>query len=330
MIKYSVIVPAYNSGSTIRSCLSSLLNQSLPKEDYEIIVVDDGSTDDTSSLIMEYPVKYLWQPNKGPAAARNHGAREAKGSIILFTDSDCVPARNWIEEMVRPFNSADIIAVKGAYRTNQKSLTARFAQIEFQERFELLMRAESIDMVDTYSAAFRHDIFLQHGGFDEAFPAANNEDTDLSYKLSLTGNRMVFNPMAIVFHLRHPDSIPKYFRQKFRRGFWRMVVYKRYPGKMIKDTYTPQSLKFQIVFLFGALSSLSLSFLDGLFQYASIIFFASFAVSALPFSLFSIKKDFPVGVLSPFFLAIRAFSIGSGVLYYFYTQTKRTIFLKNH
>ena len=330
MVKYSVIVPSYNSSSTIRSCLSSLLNQSLSKEDYEIIVVDDGSTDNTRSIIMEFPVKYLWQPNSGPAAARNHGAREAKGSIILFTDSDCVPAYDWIEEMVKPFKSADIIAVKGAYGTYQKSLVARFAQVEFQERFELLMKAESIDMVDTYSAAFRHDTFRQHGGFDESFPVANNEDTDLSYKLSLTGNRMVFNPMAVVFHLRHPDTIYKYFRQKFWRGFWRMVVYKRFPGKMVKDTYTPQSLKFQIVFLFGALSLLLLSFLNGTVLYVSIIFCAAFAASAVSFSVFSIKKDFSVGLLSPFFLAIRAFSIGSGILYYFYTQTKRTIFLKNH
>lgn len=330
MVKYSVIVPSYNSGSTIRSCLSSLLNQSLSKEDYEIIVVDDGSTDNTGSIIMEFQVKYLWQPNSGPAAARNHGAREAKGGIILFTDSDCVPAYNWIEEMIKPFKSADIIAVKGAYGTYQKSLVARFAQIEFQERFELLMKAESIDMVDTYSAAFRRDTFRQHGGFDESFPVANNEDTDLSYKLSLTGNRMVFNPMAVVFHLRHPDTIYKYFRQKFWRGFWRMVVYKRFPGKMVKDTYTPQSLKFQIVFLFGALSLLLLSFLNGTVLYVSIIFCAAFGVSAVPFSVFSIKKDFSVGLLSPFFLAIRAFSIGSGILYYFYTQTKRTIFLKNH
>src|SRR3972149_10647300 len=134
--RISVIVPAYNAGKTIGQALSAITNQSYPAELYEIIVVDDGSTDDTVEEIKKFPVKYIWQKNSGPATARNRGVTYANGDTILFTDSDCMPDVNWISEMVKPFKDINVMAVKGAYRNKQKSIVARFAQLEFEERFE--------------------------------------------------------------------------------------------------------------------------------------------------------------------------------------------------
>jgi glycosyltransferase involved in cell wall biosynthesis len=315
-VKYSVIVPAYNAGKTISDCLGALTRQSVDEAEYEIIVVDDGSRDNTAKIVQSLPVRYLHQPNKGPAAARNHGSREARGSIILFTDSDCVPAPDWIEKMTGSFTDPGVVAVKGAYRTNQRSLFARFAQVEFEERFELLKRAASIDMVDTYSAAYRSVVFKQAGGFDESFPVANNEDTELSYKLSRMGRKMVFNPDAVVYHLNHPDSLRRYARLKFWRGYWRMVVYRRYPDKMMKDTYTPQTLKLQILFLFLAVGWLPAMLLwpkDIVYPMAATFFL--YGLSMVPFALLAVKRDPVVGMLSPFFLSIRAASLGLGFLW---------------
>ncbi len=312
----SVIVPVYNAHESINRCIEALLDQTYQREKYEVIVVDDGSTDGTADIIKDYPVKYIYQKNQGPAAARNKGAKQARGDIILFTDSDCVAANNWIEEMVRPFQSTEVVAVKGVYRTNQKSLTARFAQIEFEERFEMLKKVKSIDMVDTYSAAFRREIFLKEGGFDESFPVANNEDTELSYKISKAGYKMVFNPNALVYHLNHPDSIKKYFRLKFWRGYWRMVVYKMYPDKMLKDTYTPQTLKLQILFLFFIIICLPfIWFLPDLMLYPLILSSVLFILSCLPFIKLATKKDTKVAMVSPFFLSLRAVSIGLGSIW---------------
>jgi GT2 family glycosyltransferase len=220
-----------------------------------------------------------------------------------------------MEEMTGPFQDTDVIAVKGAYKTSQRSLTARFAQVEFEERFKILRKASSIDMVDTYSAAFRKDVFWKIGGFDESFPVANNEDTDLSYKLSKLGYRMVFNPEAIVYHLNHPDTIQRYARLKFWRGYWRMVVYRRYPDKMFKDTYTPQTLKLQIAFLF--LSLLCISFI-WLFPSAMFYLFlfsiGMFGISSIPFTYLAFRNDMIIGFLSLFFLSLRAASIGLGIM----------------
>ncbi len=314
-MRISVIVPVFNSEKTIGKCLDSLLNQAFPREDYEVIIVDDGSTDSTAQILKGYSVKVITQTNRGPATARNVGAEEAKGEILLFTDADCVPSENWVEEMLKPFHDEEVKAVKGAYKTRQKSMVARFSQLEFEERFELLKKAPSIDMVDTYSAGYRKKGFIHMKGFDTSFPVANNEDTELSYRMSSQGHKMVFNPNAIVYHLGHSESLKKYAVLKFWRGYWRMVVYKRFPDKMIKDSYTPQTLKLQILFLFLSAACLPLAFLFPPYgKYPFYLMSLFFIFSTFPFTLAVIKKDLLVGIFSPIFLLVRAASIGLGAL----------------
>lgn len=315
-MKVTVIIPIYNNQESIKKCIEALLRQDYPKSDYEVIVVNDGSTDGTADVVNAYPVRYISQKNQGPAAARNRGAGEATGDIILFTDSDCVPDPDWIREMVKPFDVPDVVAVKGAYKTSQRALTARFAQIEFEERFNMLKKAESIDMVDTYSAGFRRGIFLEMEGFDTSFPVANNEDTELSYRMSRLGFRMIFNPGAVVCHLNHPDSIKRYARLKFWRGYWRMVVYKRFPDKMIKDTYTPQTLKLQILSLFLFFAGIPLIlFFPAAGIFLLFITSLSFLFLSVPFTMLAFSKDPVVGLFTPFLLLVRAALIGIGVLW---------------
>jgi cellulose synthase/poly-beta-1,6-N-acetylglucosamine synthase-like glycosyltransferase len=312
----SIVVPAYNAGATLGACLEALLGQSVPRESCEVIVVDDGSTDDTPAVLARFPVTAVRQGNRGPAAARNRGASLARGEVVLFTDADCVPGAGWVAQMLAPFADARVAAVKGAYRTAQRSLVARFCQAEFEERFAMLRRAPQIDMVDTYAAAFRREVFAAMNGFDESFPVANNEDTDLSWRLAAAGHRMVFNPEAVVSHLKHPDTLRKYARQKFWRGYWRMVVYRRFPGKMVRDTYTPQTLKLQVFTLAGAAAALAAGLVWAPALWLSAASLLVFLASAAPFALQTAKRDKAVALLSPLFLAVRAASIGAGVLWY--------------
>ncbi|MBN1426679.1 glycosyltransferase [Candidatus Fermentibacteria bacterium] len=240
----SVIIPAYNAEDTIERALRAVHNQTVPRDSFEIIVVDDGSTDATATIAASLADRVLSQTRSGPAAARNHGAEAARGDVLVFTDSDCEPHSQWLDQLTAPMADPAVIAVKGAYKTRQRSIAARFAQVEFEERYRRLLGYRFIDFVDTYSAAIRAQAFREAGGFDLRFPKANNEDVDLSYKLAARGARMVFAPDAVVYH-RHPQSLTKYLRTKFLRAYWRAMVYRRHPAKLLADSYTPQLLKVQ-------------------------------------------------------------------------------------
>jgi glycosyltransferase involved in cell wall biosynthesis len=308
----SVIVPAYNAEKTLAFCLEALGNQSHSKENFEVVVIDDGSTDRTAQIARRFRIIYEYQRNRGPAAARNKGAALAQGNVILFTDADCVPERNWVEEMIRPFKDPTVAAVKGAYRTKQKELAARFAQAEFEDRYTLLEKKDVIDMIDTYSAAFKRDVFEKAGGFDESFPVANNEDTDLSYRLATSGHKLVFNPKAIVYH-SHPNSIFHYLRVKYWRGYYRIVVYRRFPEKAVSDSYTPKVIKVQTLLTALSLPLLFLSvFRTGLLALVGLIW-SLVCLSSIPFSVKVFKKDRAVGLLSPLLVFLRAgvFALGS-------------------
>ena len=311
-VRYSVVIPAYNAGRTLPDTLAALRNQSVPPEDYEVIVLDDGSTDETPSVVRRLGAKCITQPNRGPAAARNSGVRAARGEFVLFTDADCVPERDWIRQMTLPFRNQRTAGVKGAYRTRQTEPAARFAQAEFEDRYDLLEKFPAIDMVDTYSAAFRRDVLVSMGLFDESFPVASNEDTELSYRLCAAGHRLVFNRKAVVYH-RHPDTFSKYLRLKFKRAYWRMVVYRKYPGKTFRDTYTPAVVKLQTVAAALVLTAILFAVFSrkGFLLAATLV--VGILVSSFPFAVKTFKKDPIVGLLSPAVVLARAmvFSLGS-------------------
>lgn len=338
----SVIVPVFNGANTITQCLDALAKQTIPAPQYELIVVDDGSTDETASVVHRWSTanpnigcKLIRQTNQGPAAARNRGAEVAHGELLLFTDADCRPLANWVEAFVAAFGllaegdegdgdrldvsarpvaqestQDPIAAAMGTYRTDQRTAAARFAQLEFEERYERMRHEPSIDVVATYSAAFRRTIFSETNGFDPSFPKANNEDVELSYRLSALGHTMIFVPDAIVFH-PHGAGWWDYARTKLGRAYWRTIVYKRYPGKALKDSYTPQLLKVQIVLAPLSLLGLGWSLLTG--QGIGLASGLFFLLTTLPMTIFALQqRKLLLALAVPWGLWLRSivFSIG--------------------
>jgi glycosyltransferase involved in cell wall biosynthesis len=308
----SVIIPAYNSESTIQACLQALKNQTT--QPLEIIVVDDGSRDATIRKAEALGARVISQAHSGPASARNRGAREARGDILLFTDADCVPDRDWVREMLRPLQDPEIKGVQGSYTTSQPGLVARFAQAEIEDRYERLSSGKYIDFIGTYSAAYRKDIFLKFRGFDQGFPEASGEDPELSFRLSRQGHMLIFNPGARVSH-SHPDTLGKYLRQKFSRARWRVLLYKKHPKKMVRESYTPQGLKAQI----GLFYLFVLGLIASLFQpqalYLSLACLVLLFITTLPFSIRAGRKGKGLGLASPLILILRSIAFSLGLAY---------------
>jgi|HubBroStandDraft_6_1064221.scaffolds.fasta_scaffold348481_1 glycosyltransferase involved in cell wall biosynthesis len=301
----SIIIPTFNGASRIGKCLDALSNQREGR-DVEILVVNDGSTDSTTDVVARYSgVRCITQSNAGPAAARNRGAFEALGTIILFTDDDCVPMSDWLTAMTEPFKDPDMVGVKGIYRTRQKSLMARFVQIEYEDKYRLMVDLPQIDFIDTYSAGFRRDRFLEMNGYDTSFPLACAEDVELSYRMSARGWTMKFIPTAIVYH-SHPDTLWAYLKKKYKFAFWRVLAVRKNPSKVVKDSHTPQLMKLQLLFAPALLLALTYDVLQRPRIPTSVAVAVAFLASTVPFALRAITNDPIVGLLSPVLLASRA------------------------
>ena len=310
---YSIIIPAYNAQATLGDCLKALQTQSTPRGEYEVIVVDDGSTDATAEVARSFDTRLLCQDNTGPAAARNHGARAARGSILLFTDADCVPAYDWLERISEPLRDPEVTGAKGIYRTRQRVAVARFVQLEYEDRYARMSRRERIDFVDTYSAAYRRETFLANGGFDTTFPTASVEDQELSFRLARKGYWLVFAPQAVVYH-HHDATVGEYWRRKFAIGYWKALLLRWHPGRAVTDSHTPQVLKVQIGLagLLGLLLPLTLFW--SFARYAALIVAGIFCCTAVPFLARVLRRDPAIAVIVPLLLVLRSLALGSGLV----------------
>jgi len=229
----SVIIPAYNAQATLPGCIEACLNQT--HLDREVIVVDDGSNDETARIAQRYPVHCVRQENQGPAAARNLGAREAHGMVLAFTDADCVPEPDWIERLVKAFKD-DVAAVGGTYGiANPESRLARMIHAEIVIRHARL--GEYVDFLGSFNVAYKRDAFERVGGFDPVFRMASAEDNDLAYRLQDAGYRLRFAADARVAHY-HPTRLLPYLRTQLWHGYWRVVLYRKHPHRVRKgDAY---------------------------------------------------------------------------------------------
>lgn len=311
----SIVIPAYNAQDTIADCIEAVLAQSAT-DPLEIIVVDDGSTDRTIEIVTDFSprVKLVRQEHKGAAAARNTGIEAASGGIILFTDADCKPAPTWAATLASVIR-ANADGAKGTYRTNQRSLTARFVQAEYESKYrrmaKLAARQHRIDFIDTYSAAYSRDALLEVGGFDESILAV--EDQELSFRLAKRGYNLQFAPDAVVYHT-HADTPGKYLRKKFRIGYWKVRVAVLHPERIVTDSHTPSSIKVQMALLSLLLAMLPLCPFSASVRKIAATSAIAFYATTVPFSIQLLRQDWLVALLTPFIMALRSLGLVAGSL----------------
>lgn len=229
----SVIVAAYQAQRTLPALLDALARQDA-KFAFETVVVDDGSTDETAALARAAGVRVVSQDNAGPAAARNRGWREANADRILFTDSDCVPHRDWVRRMNAALADGFDVAGGSYGIANPGHLLADCVHAEIRWRHSRL--PESVEFAGSFNLGATREALEAVNGFDETYPTASGEDNDLSYRLRDAGFRIRFVPAALVDH-HHPTSLGRYLGEQARHGYWRMVLYASHPLRARGDGY---------------------------------------------------------------------------------------------
>lgn len=221
MLQTSVVVPTHNRRHLVIRCLKALDRQTLNFGAFEVLVVNDGSTDDTLAHLerfapQRYELRILDQQNGGPAAARNLGVASARSDLVAFVDDDCEPEPEWLRTLVEHMRAAseEVAGCGGDTRAAVDGLVPRYL-----DRIGVLcprVDADTVLYLITCNAIFKRSAVLSVGGFDEAYRVAGGEDPELCGRLRRRGHRFTFEPRARLRHL-HPTTF---------RGLFRM--YRRY------------------------------------------------------------------------------------------------------
>lgn len=226
-MRFSVIIPTYNRCQQLQATLKSISNQSF--KDFEIIVVNDGSTDDTASYlnsIQENNFNVIHQINRGPAAARNAGIKIAKGDFIVFTDDDCIVPENWLSDFDRVFSESNADVVAGFVQNASRSVFSAISQYIINYSVAYLYRKHTnTSFFTSNNIAYRKDVLQSMGGFDERFKNAGGEERLLNFKLVLSGKKIIFNPETKIKHFHKLDFL-SFIKQFYNYGKGSYLIYK--------------------------------------------------------------------------------------------------------
>jgi len=225
--RVSVVVCSYNSERTMEACLASL--EALDYPDYEVIVVNDGSTDRTLEIAESFPFcRIISQPNKGLSVARNVGAEAATGEIVAYTDSDCVADPDWLTYLVAKMEAGDLAACGGPnFPPPEDSLVPAAVAVSPGGPTHVLISDEVAEHIAGCNMAFRRDALLALGGFDPVYRAAG-DDVDICWRFQDAGHAIGFSAAAVVWHFRR-NTVRAYINQQRGYGKAEALVYAKHP-----------------------------------------------------------------------------------------------------
>jgi glycosyltransferase involved in cell wall biosynthesis len=278
-VKISVVIPTFRSPSLLQKCLHSLNEQCFNKQEFEVIVVNDGPDDATRELVQHFfrqsdiVIRYFMQDKKrGPAAARNIGWQRAVGWLVAFTDDDCIPDTDWLHDLWYAYKGETLIAYSGTLKV---PVPARPTDYEINSA-----GLEKASFVTANCCCTKKALELT-GGFDERFSMAWREDSDLEFKLLQHKIPIVKLANAIVVHpvrkAKWGVSIPEQ-----RKGMYNALLYKKYPKQYRHKIQSRPPLNYYgmvllvvvmvTALLFGKTSLVILSFSIWLLLIARLVF----------------------------------------------------------
>ena len=223
----SIIVPTFNRKTELEQCVKSLLN--LTYKDYEIIIVDDGSSDGTEELIrgLDANIVYIRQKNAGPAVARNTGIQHMKGEFAVFTDSDCIVDKKWLEELMVLFANDDVGMVGGVTIENKKTRILNNIVEKVSNNPEYL---------PTNNIAFRYELLKDINGFNTSFYFPAGEDVDICFRLRKIGYGIKVANKARIIHC-DPKSFINWLCRNFCFGMANKIILENHIERKIFCPY---------------------------------------------------------------------------------------------
>lgn len=230
----SVVIPVYNRARLLELVLHPLFEQTYPRNRYEIIVVDDGSTDDSASQAETLGRSWggnfmvLRQHNQGPGAARNTGIKAASGDLVACIDSDCEAEPQWLDILAAEINKTQADAIGGPIivGNRQNRVCRYYAAAEF---YRPRMQNGEVEYLITGNVIFRRAAILDVGGFEHSGMLAS-DDVDLSYRLKKAGHQLAMSQRGSVIHYGDPTTLRAFWRRLFQHGYYSVPLARRWPG----------------------------------------------------------------------------------------------------
>ena len=229
MERASVIVCTRNGSSTLNSCLEALERQTHPN--FEVLVIDDGSTDSTPEIAQRFAkVRYVRMEHAGLSAARNLGMMEASGSLLAYTDDDCIPDEDWLMYACRAFEDPQCVAAGGPnLPPPPRNLTEACVAVAPGAPAHVLLNDEEAEHLPGCNLVIRKSALHAIGGFRMEFTTAG-DDVDVCWRLQSHGGKLRFVPAALVWHHRR-FTVSAYIRQQRGYGHAEAMLVRRYPHR---------------------------------------------------------------------------------------------------
>lgn len=231
-VEVSVVIPTYNRKEKLTKTLDSLSKQDFPKEKFEVVIVDDGSEQDVHSVVESFKrildIKYIKQKKEGPGIARNRGVEIAQGSIICFTDDDCMPERNWLGKFYNYFKDNRGRIIGGLTKVRESNLKALLAQFMANGAINAYIgREKKIIFLPTSNVGLKREIF-KHFTFNPCIRYPGGEDLEFFWRIFQAGYNLAYYPDIQVLHLRN-ENFKEFLFQPFIYGRGNYWVKKFFP-----------------------------------------------------------------------------------------------------